>query len=77
MSLNLGFMPYCKYGAEVSYDWFGLGVEWGSGMSNMTDMITQMMGEETGMETIKSKYYSNYTRLYVAFRFGKNKKKKK
>lgn len=77
MSFNLGFMPYCKYGAEVSYDWFGLGVEWGSGMSNMTDMITKMMGEETGMETMKSKYYSNYTRLYVAFRFGKDKKKKK
>lgn len=73
--INLGFMPYCKYGAEVSYDWFGIGCEWGSGMSNMTDFMAKLTSEGSDTEVVKSKYYSNYARIYMSFRFGKKKKK--
>lgn len=73
--LNLGFMPYCKYGAEVSYDWFGVGCEWSSGMSNMTDLMSKLTSEGSDSEVMKSKFVSNYTRIYVSFRFGKKKKK--
>lgn len=73
--INLGFMPYCKYGAEVSYGWFGIGCEWSSGMSNMTDLLSKLTSENPDAEAVKAKYYSNYARIYMSFRFGKKKKK--
>lgn len=78
-SLNLGFMPYLRYGGEVSYNWFGVGVEWTSGMSNMTDMVTKLMSEvsEEGNAAVpKTKFHSDYMRVYIAFKLGKPKKKK-
>ena len=74
-SINLGFMPYCRYGAEITYDWIGIGLEWGSGMSNMSDLMTSLTSEMEGMEieAQKSKYYSNYMQIYLAFKFGKKK----
>lgn len=74
--LNVGFMPYCKYGAEVTYSRIGVGFEWGSGMSNMSDMMSKLMSEDQNTETPKAKYYSNYAKIYLALRFGKSKKKK-
>lgn len=79
-SLNLGFMPYFRYGGEVSYNWFGVGVEWNSGMSNMTDMFAKLISEvddEGNASVPKAKFYSNYMRVYMAFKLGKPKKKKK
>ena len=76
-SLNLGFMPYCKYGAEVGFGGFGVGFEWGSGVSEMSDVLSKLISDEegaSGTETPKAKYYSNYGRIYLAFRFGKKKR---
>ena len=80
-ALNAGFMPYCKYGAELSYGWFGVGVEWGSGMSNTTDFMTRLMAivdpetgvVENGAPAPKQKYYSNYTKLYISFKLTRKK----
>lgn len=80
-ALNVGFMPYCKYGAEFSYGWFGIGVEWGSGMSNTTDFMTKLMTDSetdvqnNGGKAPKQKYYSNYTKVYLSFKFTKKKKR--
>lgn len=77
-AFNAGFMPYCKYGAELSYDWFGLGIEWGSGASTMHDVMALVEGEVSGLlggssesEVQKTKCTSTFTRIYVAFRLGK------
>lgn len=77
-SFNLGFMPYLRYGGEVSYNWFGVGVEWTSGMSNMRDMFAQLMAEsvDTDASVPEAKFYSNNMRVYIAFKLGKPKKKK-
>lgn len=72
--INVGFMPYMKYGAELSYNWIGVGVEWGTGVSKMSDVVGQLLSEDSG-SSAKKKYYSNYTRIYLTFRLGKNKKK--
>lgn len=67
-NLYLGFMPYLKYGCELSYGFFGVGVEWGTGVSKMSDMMPKLIGE--GYPS-KNKFYSNYTKIYVSFRMGK------
>lgn len=79
-TLSIGFMPYCRYGAELSYGRVGFGLEWGSGMSSMSDMMAKLMtiADEEAQSvnsTPKTKYYSNYMNIYFALRFGKNKKK--
>ena len=78
-AVNAGFMPYCKYGAELSYGWFGVGVEWGSGVSNMNDMVSKLMSmvedADSAVEIPKTKYYSNYMKVYLAFRMGRNKRR--
>lgn len=79
-TLSIGFMPYCRYGAEVSYGRVGVGIEWGSGMSNMSDMMSKLMamGDEEAQavaSTPKTRYYSNYMNIYLALKFGKNKRK--
>ena len=79
-TFSVGFMPYCRYGAEVSYGRVGVGIEWGSGMSNMSDMMSKLMamGDEEAQavaSTPKTRYYSNYMNIYLALKFGKNRRK--
>ncbi len=70
-----GFMPYLKYGCEVGYGKIGVGVEWGTGMSKMTDLMSKFASEQENFEVPKSKYFSNYTKIYLSIRMGKVKKK--
>ena len=72
--LNVGFMPYCKYGMEVSFNKIGVGVEWGSGVSGMTDYMQKLVSDTENPTLSKSDYYSNYTRIYLALRLGKSKR---
>lgn len=72
-ALNVGFMPYLKYGAEVSYSKVGVGIEWGTGASTMSDYMPKLMGESENASVPKAKYYSNYMRVYLAFRMGRKK----
>ncbi len=74
MNINIGFMPYLKYGCELSYSWFGVGVEWGTGVSKMSDMMAKLIAEGAEYSTPKTKFYSNYTKFYISFRLGKVKK---
>ena len=71
LNANLGFMPYLKYGCELSYGVFGLGVEWGTAKGNCIDLIGVLEYEDEDYKAPKSLLYSNYTRLYVVFRLGK------
>ena len=73
-SLNLGFMPYLKYGCELSYDWFGVGVEWGTGVSNMSDFASKIISGNSSAKATKAKFYSNYMRAFISFRLGKAKR---
>lgn len=68
--ISAGFMPYVKYGAEVSYSKVGVGIEWGSGMSKMSDVLSQLVSDSDSSPE-KKKYYSNYMRIYLSLRFGK------
>lgn len=70
-SLNIGFMPYLKYGCELSYDWFGVGVEWGTGVSNMSDFAAKLISGNSSASPTKSKFYSNYMKLFISFRLGR------
>ena len=71
ISANLGFMPYMKYGCELSYGFFGLGVEWGTAKGECFDLIGEMMFEGDEYTSSKSLLYSNYTKIYLAFRLGR------
>lgn len=69
-----GFMPYMRYGCEVGYGRVGVGVEWGTGMSKMTDLMSKLNAETDNFEVPKSKFYSNYMKIYLSIRMGKVKK---
>lgn len=75
---QVGFMPYFRYGAELTYGKVGLGLEWGSGVSKMSDLSAKFgdMAEEDSESgfTPNYKYYSNYMQVYLALRFGKNRR---
>lgn len=73
-SLNVGFMPYVKYGAELSYSKIGVGIEWGTGASTMSDYMVKLTGDTDSTTIPKAKYYSNYMRVYLAIRMGNKKK---
>ena len=73
-SLNLGFMPYLKYGCELSYGWFGVGVEWGTGVANMSDFASKIISGNSSAKSPKAKFYSNYTKAFISFRLGKAKR---
>lgn len=80
-SIAGGFMPYCKYGGNITFGKVGLGVEWGSGMAKTRDLValfaSKVDPEYDGAEisTEKAKYFSNFTRFYLTFKFGKKKRK--
>lgn len=67
MSMNIGFMPYIKYGFEMSYSWIGLGVEYGTGMTDMHDVMSLLPSEPLNNQ-FGARYYSNYTKVYIVFR---------
>ena len=71
LSANLGFMPYMKYGCELSYGIFGLGVEWGTAKGECVDLIGEMTATDESYVASKSLLYSNYTKIYLAFRLGR------
>lgn len=71
LSANVGFMPYLKYGCELSYGAVGLGAEWGTAKGKCTDLISSFMSESENSVAPKSLLYSNYTKLYIVFRFGR------
>lgn len=74
-------MPYCKYGGNITFGKIGLGVEWGSGMAKTRDLValfaSKVDPEYDGAEisTEKAKYFSNFTRFYLSFKFGRNKRR--
>lgn len=71
ISANLGFMPYLKYGCELSYGFFGAGVEWGTVKGKCIDLTSRFLSENGEGGTSKSLLYSNYTKIYLAFRLGR------
>lgn len=76
MSANLGFMPYLKYGFELSYNWIGLGIEYGTAKAKMQDMMSVIsaMTSQAPLSMSGSAYYSNYSKAYIVFRMGRKKR---
>ncbi|MBO5419343.1 MAG: hypothetical protein J6A22_04575 [Bacteroidales bacterium] len=76
MSANIGFMPYVKYGFEMTYSWIGFGIEYGTGKAKMQDMVSVIstMTSEEPVNMSGAPYYSNYSKAYIVFRMGRKKR---
>ena len=82
-SVNAGYVPYVRYGAELSFGRIGLGAEYMTGVSKMTDMLPMIMSklesgdQETASTTaVTQKYYPNFMKVYLVLHMGKKKNKK-
>ena len=80
-SINAGYMPYVRSGAEFSLGRVGLGAEYVSGVSSMTDMLPVIMSKFENPDqkistesALKQQYYSNFMKVYMVFHMGKRKK---